>query len=198
MKKHLSLLAVSLLLAACAGPAKNVKLYRLSPQPPAATAMPEVVTPRVIAVLKPKAPAALDTSRIALTRCATDFDYFAGMEWVDTAPALVHRLAIESLDGEGGRVAMDAGDTATRPDVRIQLDLRTFQAEYCPERPEPDAVIRIGIRKIDPATQAVVAARTFEARHRASANNQKAIIAAFNAAMREVLDEIKTFAAATP
>jgi len=191
MTRNILFSALALLLAACAIPAKSIKLYRLTPL---ADNPVETSTSMVVAVERLQAPAALDTPRIALTCYAIDFDYFAGPEWVDNAPAMLQRLIIESLDGSNGMVAIDAHGTTAIPDERLRLDLRTFQAEYGKDREAPTAHVRLSVKRLDPKTMAILDSRTFDARIPASANTQRAIVEAFNSATTEVLDNLRNFA----
>lgn len=189
-----ALLSLSLLLAACASPVRSAAhLYRLTPLPGMQESSGNKA-PIVIAVERPQAPAALETPRIALTRCATDFDYFSGIEWIDDVPDLFQRLVIESLDGQNGLVAMDlAHGTTTPADRRLRLDLRMFQAEYDKTRTAPTIHVRLNVKRLNPRTMAIEDATTLDATVPADANTQKAIVAAFNDATQRILMDIRLF-----
>lgn len=190
MKRNLAIAALALLAAGCASPSPPASLYRLSALPPQAGS----AEPLRIMVERPEAPASLDTQRMALARCNLDFDYFAGVEWIDAAPSMIQRLLIESLDGMDGVIAVDASSMSAAIDRSLKTDLRAFQAEYAAKDQLPAAHVQVNAKIISPKTLEIVASRTFDARIPASANSQRAIVEAFDAALGQVMAQIRSFA----
>ena len=189
------LIALALLAAGCAvvAPAPHANLYRLTPL---SMEQPGTAQKFRILVERPQSSASLDTQRVALSRGAIDFDYFADVEWVDSAPSMVHRLLIESLDDGEAVIAADAAGSGMALDRTLKTDLRAFQAEYEGTGGAPTAHVRINAKLLAPKTLEILTSKTFDARVPAEANSQKAIIEAFDAALKRVITDIRAFATA--
>lgn len=182
--------AVALLPSACGSllpAASPPSLYRLSAIDDFPAARPSI--PVQLVVDASAADAALDTSRLALTRGPTGFDYFADVAWTDRLPALVRALLIESLDNAHRIKAVGGPNSALRADDVLTLDLRHFEAVYRGAKP-PRWRIEITAQLITEPARTVLAARTFRGGARAARNAMPEIVAAANSAWRGVARRI--------
>lgn len=183
--------AVALLLSGCGSllPAAPPppSLYRLSAVddfPAAPRPMPVQLVVETSA-----ADAALDTSRIALTRGATGFDYFADAAWTDRLPAMVRALVIESLENAHRIEAVGGPSGALRADDVLTMDLRHFEAVYRGAG-TPRWRIEITAQLVREPARKVLAVRTFRAEARAARNAMPEIVTAADSAWRGVARRI--------
>lgn len=168
-------------LAGCGGsfvrdtPAPAV--YRLfAPRLPAATAL-EVD----LRVERPVAAAGLGDDRVATLWPGGRIDYLAGARWGDALPLVVGAALVEALDASGAfRTVQDDTSPFTATHV-LRLEIRRFEADYTAGSPPVVHVTIAGSagRAID---RRVVATTVATAEVRAAANNQAAVLAAFNEA----------------
>lgn len=185
------------LLTACGSilppPPPSPQLYRLTALPAAgAAARPESIQ---LAVETPTAPAAFDTTRIALTRSPTTIDYFAGAAWTDRAGPALQNLIIESL-GNAGRIRVVARPTPDlRADALLTTELRNFEADY---RGAGPPVIRVSFlcRLVGWPSGVVIAVRRFSAAAPAKANDVPAIVDAFDRAFHATMRGLAPWTAA--
>src|SRR5580693_4119844 len=88
---------------ACLAPLVGCSMLTDPPQPQMYRLNPADLDPAASGVRRgsleiaiPSAPQNLDSDRIALTRGATRFDYFADSTWTDRVPALLQALLVEA------------------------------------------------------------------------------------------------------
>ena len=98
MKRVASILVAALACSACSGgllksDIEPPDVYRLS-----ATEVQHggQTLGLALAVARPRAPAALDTDRLAVVKPGLGFDYFAGMRWAEPAPSML--LKVDALN----------------------------------------------------------------------------------------------------
>ena len=87
------------------------------------------VVPWSLVVERPETARPLDTTRIAHLTDSTELQYYAGADWADRAPDMVHTLMLESFRNSGTIEALAGDRTALRPDFVLRSALREFQAE---------------------------------------------------------------------
>jgi len=177
------------LLAACGGilpkPAPPPMLYRLTPLP---EATPQAATLDVALVVEmPSAPESLDTARIALTRGAFGFDYFANAAWTDRAPALLQTLIIESLQSRIRVVTGTVGQV--RADAVLATSLRRFEAAYGGSDASI-AQIQFDAVLVRASDRGVLAVRRFAGSAPAAANDMTAIVASFDTSLHAALADL--------
>ena len=125
-------IAAALLLAGCGGilpkPAPPPALYRLTAVDdfPAAASR----SPAQLQIDAPTAEAALDTTRIALSRSPTTLDYFADAAWTDRLPVVMQARLLDSFENAHRVVAVAGGASAARGDAILTIELRHFEADY--------------------------------------------------------------------
>lgn len=189
----------SLALAGCAsmiGPGPAPQLYVLRPTLGPIGDAPEAAWQ--LAVALPNAAQSLDTDRIALELTTATMDYYANSAWQDRAPVLVQRALLEGFE-KSGKIEAVARDTeGVRADYLLQTDLRAFEARYDVPDTAPTVVVAISVRLVQPDGRAIVA--TLQSRHtaQASANSVPAVVAAFDQALSEAIEEIVAWTLKAP
>lgn len=184
-------ISISLALAACGGilpqPAPPPLLYRLTPA--SGFSAPARVVPVQLAVDAPAAEAALDTTRIALTRGPTTLDYFADAAWTDRLASMVQALLVASFDKADRVVAVGPQNGELRATVALVTTLNHFEAAYGGEG-APKWRIEIMAKLVRMPERTLVAARAFSVEVPAARNAVPAIVDAADAAWHRVAGDI--------
>jgi cholesterol transport system auxiliary component len=178
--------ALLLALTGCASllpaPGAPPQLYRLTPASGFPAGLPKISAQ--LLVDRPTAPAALDTSRIALSRGPIQVDYFADAAWTDRAPILVQSIIVESLENSGRANAVARESPSLRADDVLRLEMRHFEAEYAGSGP-PTVRVSFTAKLVGMPDRRILAQRTFDASSAATKNDMPAIILAFDAALHQ-------------
>lgn len=168
------------------------QMYRLSPtvdDPPGAP-----VRRGGLAIDMPTAPENLDSDRIALTRGATRFAYFADATWTDRVPALLRTLLVEAFEATG-RIA----DVWTDPEGMtnghlLQTEIRAFNARYDDAAATPPVVdVSLDMRLVRLPGQRTVGRTLIASQKPAAQNKVASVVRAFNVATTEVLNRSVTW-----
>jgi cholesterol transport system auxiliary component len=194
LRRHF-LLGTAGLLAGCSlvpDVSQPLTLFTLKPKLTAHD-LPKVGWQLVVA--EPAAERDIDTTRIALTRKTNVIEYFAGGSWSDTAPALVQAKLIEAFEASNAAVGRDAA--GLKPDYILQSDLRDFQAEY-QAGGAPTAHVRLMSKLVQMPDRRIVRSVAAEASAPAAGQDLPAIVAAFEAALGQVLDKTVTATLTNP
>jgi cholesterol transport system auxiliary component len=194
-----SLVGLTLLgLSGCGGilapPAPPPALYRLTPATDFTA--PAQVLPVQLAVDAPSAEAALDTTRIALSRSPTTLDYFAASAWTDRLTTSVQALLIATLDNAHRLAAVGPAAGALHADVVLLTGLRHFEAIYGSAGP-PQWHIEITAKLVKLPERTILAEREFSADAAASRNELPVIVEASDLAWHEVAKNIADWTATT-
>lgn len=191
-----SLLAGSLLTGCGIVPEVNtpLNLYSVSPKV-AQVANPPALDWQLV-VAEPKAGADLATNRIALTRAANRIEYFAEGVWSDAAPALVQSKLIEAFEDVVPQLAVGRDSAGLKPDYILQSELRDFQAAYSGSSGE--AVVRITAKLVKMPERKIVKSISAEARQPSSGGGLPGIVAAFEAALGDVFNQLIAGVLAAP
>lgn len=182
-------------LAGCSGilpkPAPPPALYRLT----AASDFPSAasVSPLQLQIETPAAEAALDTTRIALSRSPTTLDYFADAAWTDRLPVVLAARLVDSFEN-AHRLVVLAGAAEAHSDAVLTVALRHFEAEYGAAGP-PRWRIELTASLVSVADGKVIATRTFAGAADAAQNDMPAIVVAADQAWRGVASDIVTWSA---
>ena len=162
-------------------------LYRLSPTHNLPGDLPQVSWQLLVDT--PAAPAGLDTTRIALMRRPIQVQYYAKSNWIDRVPLMVQTLLVETFEGSGKILSVGSNSADLRPDFVLSTQIRDFQTEYFAGG-NPSAHVGIVARLVTLRQRAIIGAKRFDGQAPASGDEMGAIVAAFNAALGEVLDGI--------
>ncbi|HEY1503763.1 MAG TPA: ABC-type transport auxiliary lipoprotein family protein [Stellaceae bacterium] len=195
----LLLLAAGLTLAGCIGdilpkPPPVPALYRLT----AAGDFPSgaALAPIQLQIDIPRAEAALDSTRIALSRSATTLDYFADAAWTDRLPVVLQTQLLASFQNAHRIVALGGTGGAARSDAVLVIELRHFEAQYGSSGP-PQWRIELSVDLIAAADRKVIATRLFAGSATTAENNMAAIVDSADQAWRGVATQIVDWAADT-
>lgn len=200
MKTMMHILAglALLTLAACGNllpqPAPPPLLYRLNPASHFGDS--GRVIPLQLVVDPPNAEAALDTTRIALTRSPTTLDYFADAAWTDHLSTMIQGLLIASLDNAHRLAAVGPQSGELRADVALVTNLRHFEAVYA-GKGAPRWRVEIGAKLVRMPDRTLIAARVFNTEATAAHNAMPAIVDAADTAWRRAAAEIADWTAAS-
>ena len=190
------LAAAALVLAGCGGilpkPAPAPALYRLTAAAGFSAAAPSVNGVQLL-VAEPTAEAALDTTRIALSRSATTLDYFADAAWTDRLPVILQARLLDSFQNAHRLIALAGAASAAHGDAILTVELRHFEANYGTSGP-PRWRIELTADLINEADRKVIATRTFTADAAAAQNDMPAIVDSADQAWRAVATQIVDWA----
>lgn len=197
MKLGLFVFAAALALVGCSDilpkPAPPPALYRLT----AATSFAAAASaPVQLEIAAPTAEAALDTTRIALSRSPTTLDYFADAAWTDRLPVVLQARLLDSFDNAHRLIALAGAASAAHGDAVLTIELRHFEAQYAGAGP-PRWRIELTADIISAADRKVIATRTFTGEAAAAQNDMTAIVDAADEAWRGVATEIVDWAVDT-
>ncbi|HWE74106.1 MAG TPA: ABC-type transport auxiliary lipoprotein family protein [Stellaceae bacterium] len=145
----------------------------------------------------PLADAALDSTRIALSRSATTLDYFADAAWTDRLPLLVQTRLLESFQNAHRLIAVAGGTASTaHGDVVLLVNLRHFEAQYGASG-APQWRVDLNADLVSAADRKVLASRIFTGSVPATENNMTAIVDSADAAWRDVAAQVVDWSAQT-
>lgn len=164
------------------------QLYRLSPKSTFDADVPAVGWQ--LGIEPPLAPSGLNSAQIAVMRNELTMDYYAGALWVDTAPAMVHRLLIESFENSGRIVGVGRSGAGLRSDYELRVELREFQAEYLDSASVPSIRVRINCKLIKKPQRIILASEAFESFKGAPDNRIESIVKTFDLALGSVMKKI--------
>jgi cholesterol transport system auxiliary component len=139
----------------------------------------------------PAASGAIATDRILVMPNRLQAEYLPEARWIDPAPTLVQSLVVQSLQNSRAFRLVGRDDAGLLPDATLVLDLTDFQAEPAAV-PAGVWTVRVGLvaSLVRDEDRSVAATRRFEASVQASGDTNLAVVAAFDAAMREVLGQL--------
>ena len=195
------LLAMGLALAGCTGSllesnAKAPDTYRLAGE---ALADRGGRQPLALAVGRPRAATALDTNRIAVVQPDSRFDYFAGLRWSEAAPQMVQQQLVRALTADGRFEAVVAAPSRVPTDLRLDVELRRFEAVYAAAGAPPEVRVELQVSLVDTRQVRRLVSFTATGGAPAGADGRASVVAAFeratNEAVRGVVDQVRS---ATP
>lgn len=150
-----------------------------------AAAVPEsVVVPRL------RAPASLNTERIAVLRPGHRFDYFEGVRWSDTAPVMLQQLLVATLSRNGHFAVVVAAPARLPTDYTLDVELRRFEAVYSADDSAPTVIVELQGTLVGSRQSRTVASLTAEASAKAADTRRAAVIEAFNRATSAALGDL--------
>lgn len=198
-RRLVPILAVLVLVAACEvipqpGPAPDQ--YVLSPRDGFTAELPGVGAQLVVE--EPASGRAIDTDRIALKPTPNEFKYFAGARWVDRAPKMIQTLLVQSFENSGKVVAVGRQAVGLRADYNLTGELRQFEAElFAGAGSRPRVRVRLTAKVVKQPRTRIVGSKSIAASVEAESADTKAVIAAFEAALGQVLGETVEWALRT-
>jgi len=146
---------------------------------------------RHLVVELPTSAGALATDRILIKPLPVQAQYLPDGRWSEPAPAMVQSLLVGSFQNLGGFRLVGRVGAGLQPDYTLMTELQEFHAE--PQGPTATALtIRIAammtlIREED---RGIVASRRFAATASAESDDTLAVVAGFDRALQNMLQEV--------
>lgn len=201
--------ASSALLAGCAGnllksdvPAPDTFRLAMPAEPgqvpPASAAGGVAATaaavPLALAIARPRAAAALDTDRIAVLAAGSRFDYYSGARWAEAAPQMLQQNLVGELTARGLFAAVYAAPARAPAELLLDVELRRFEAvspgSTAAAGPAPVVHVRAQASLVDTRRGVRITSFVSEATVPATDNRLGAIVAAFERANAQVVQDI--------
>jgi cholesterol transport system auxiliary component len=191
MKRMMVLLTATTLCLGCVGSALESKreepeVFRLTAPE---TADGGDALPGALAVGRPRAPVSLDTERIAVTGPETRFDYYLGVRWAEPAPLMLQHLLVQALTADGRFATVVAVPSRVPSEYQLEIELRRFEAQSDGQGP-PVVRVAMQVTLLDAKRGTRLASFPATASVTAEADRRAAVMAAFDAATREVVGSI--------
>jgi cholesterol transport system auxiliary component len=141
----------------------------------------------------PHAAAGFDSEHMIYVRQASQFEYFAHNQWVDTPARMLAPLIVAAIEQTGAFRAVVQMPSTAAGDMRLDTEILRLQHEFlaAPSR------VRFALRAylVDTATRRVLASREFEAVASAPGEDPYGGVVAATQAVRKVLEELAAFCA---
>jgi cholesterol transport system auxiliary component len=203
--RPLRFVAAAIAMLAVAGCAKMFAetprpLFRLNAPAMAAASLPH--TNAQIVVVAPYAPEGLELRRIAVVRASNGLDYLADGDWADRTPSMVRAVLVEAFENSKAVAAVGPDILDLRADFAIEGDLRHFEAVY--DSPAgaasgaPTVWVALAVKLVKIPEHKILGQTVVSAREPAAANATPQIVAAFNAAMGSVAQQVVTWTLTNP
>ena len=197
-RAFLCLSAAALTLVGCGdlvGPPEASPIYVMRPSFPVAPAQKVTWS---LALVRPNAPGALDTDRIALIQPGGVMDYYARAQFPDPLPALVETALLDAFIRTSALPGVGRAAEGLRSDYHLFTDIREFEARYAVADGIPDVVVTLDARMVVSRGRAVAGNMSATRTVRAAANSVPAVTQAMSEALAGVVGEIVSWALVFP
>jgi cholesterol transport system auxiliary component len=153
-----------------------------------ATAFTLVVSP-------PYAAAGFDSQHMMYMRQASQLEYYAHNEWIDTPARMLAPLIVAAIEQSGAFRAVVQAPSTAAGDIRLDAEVIRLQHEFL----DTPSRVRFTLRAylVDSATRRVLASREFEAVAAAPSADPYGGVMAAHEAVRSVLEALAAFCAET-
>jgi cholesterol transport system auxiliary component len=149
-----------------------------------------------IAVARPRAATALDTDRIAVRSAGNRFEYYADARWAESAPQMLQQNLVSALAATtqfGGGVMTAPARVPT--ELLLDVELRRFEVvtagvDAAASGAAPVVHVQVQASLVDSRRAARVMSFVSEASVPAAENRLQAVVAAFDRANAEVVQDI--------
>ena len=152
-------------------------------------------TAPTLVVSPPHAAAGFDSQHMMYSRHASQLEYYAQNEWIDTPARMLAPLIVTAVEDSGVFRAVVQSPSIAAADIRLDTEIMRLQHEFLstPSR------VRFTLRAylVDNATRRVLASREFEAVAAAPSDDPHGGVIAAHEAVRSVLEELAAFCAET-
>lgn len=185
----LAMLMMLALLAGCGGLRSDTEPDRIYVLHPAVDAAPAAPLPGLLMVPRPAVQPGLDTDRIALTRAGNELDYYALSRWSGSLSQVLGAFAVQSL--AGAFVTVVGAERGAGPaDHELLLTVRHFQAAYGAGG-APQVQVAIDCLLVATSPRRVLGNCDAEVREPVGDNRMSAIVAAFERAMQQAMQQVR-------
>jgi cholesterol transport system auxiliary component len=200
MDRRLFLISASAMaLSACGnilGPPEAPQMYALRPAPP--PPQPGGKVDWALSIALPTVPDNLDSTRIALSRGETQFDYYANAMWPDHPSDMVQTALLAGFEASGRIDSVSREEDVLHADYMLLTDLRDFEARYAGQEGTPTVSVRIVSQLSDTHTRKIVSSLIASFDEPATANNVDAVVEAFDAALAKAVAQITQWVLTLP
>ena len=142
-------------------------------------------------VAPPRTAAAYDSTHISYSQAEGEVLHYALSEWVAPPGGMFEPLLVALLEESGRFSAVVSGATAAAADVRVDTELIYVRQTFLADRNVGEIALRIQLT--DMQSRTVIAARTFASTKPAATPDARGGVNAINAALLQVLSELKAF-----
>lgn len=139
--------------------------------------------PLTLAIAEPQSSTALDSPRIAVRPGPDRLQVYAGVAWSDRAPALVQAALIDAFDQSGRFAAVTRPTGELASDLRLDLELRQFEAVYAEGASTPRVTLVLQATLVDARRGRVLATRALRVEEAAGSSKLASVIPGFEAAL---------------
>jgi cholesterol transport system auxiliary component len=186
---------------ACLAPLVGCSMLTDPPQPQMYRLNPAGLDPAAsgarrgsLEIAIPSAPQNLDSDRIALTRGATRFDYFADSTWTDRVPALLQALLVEAFEIDGQVADVWADRDAMTAGYLLQTAVRAFTARYDSAAGSPPLVeVSLDLRLTRLPDQQTAGRTAITQQQEAARTDLGSVVQAFDVATGKALNRCVAF-----
>jgi len=195
--------ALALLLGGCAGnllqsdaPAPDTFRLGVAATTASTASATSASSGLALVVARPRAAAAIDTDRIAVRSAGSRFDYYSAARWAEPAPQMLQENLVSAL----AATAQFGGGVMTAParapaELLLDVELRRFEAvtagaDAADSGAAPVVHVQVQVSLVDSRRAARVTSFVSEAAVPASENRLSAVIAAFDRANAQVVNDI--------
>lgn len=145
----------------------------------------------VLEVSVPRASPGFDTPRMAYVKTPFELDYFADNRWAEAPARMLGPLLTHALEQSGAFRAVVQAPSIVPADVRVVTELIRLQQDFTARPSRVELTVRVQL--VDVRARRVLATRLLEAVETAPSEDPRGGVAAANAALRRVLEEIVDF-----
>jgi cholesterol transport system auxiliary component len=142
-----------------------------------------------LVVDEPTAPREIDTSRIALRSGQFRVEYYADVEWTDTAPAMVQLLLLQSFQNTGRLPVVAPTRQTLATDFLLLSNLRKFQVENDASG-TPQATVTLEVTLLRMPRRTPVATTRFEKGTPVDSKSTETVTTAFDASLSDVMRRV--------
>ena len=180
----LVLAASAMSLSGCLGGGADKDTFSLS-------AMPEVTGPsaknRQILIPEPTALKALDSEQVVIRLSGVEIQYLSKARWSDRLPKMVQAKLVEAFENTGRLGGVGKPGEGLAIDFQIVTDIRAFQVET---NGATHARIEISAKLLNDRNGTVRSQKVFSASVPVGGSDNRAYVAALDAAFAQVTSEI--------
>ena len=142
-----------------------------------------------LVVDEPAAARQIDTSRIALMSGTFQVEYYADVEWTDSAPAMVQLLLVQSFQNTGRLPVVAPSRQTLATDLLLLSNLQKFQVENdASGTPQATVVFEATLLRMPRRTP--VATARFEKATPVDSKSIETVTAAFDASLGNVMRRV--------
>jgi cholesterol transport system auxiliary component len=142
-----------------------------------------------LVVDEPTAARQIDTSRIARMSGPFRIEYYADVEWTDTAPAMVQLLLMQSFQNTGRLPVVAPTRQTLVTDLLLLSNLRKFQVEKdAAGTLQATVALEVTLLRMPRRTPAATA--PFERATQVNSNSADTVIAAFDSSLGDVMRRV--------